>query len=127
MIVIAIIGILAAVAVPQYGQYTKRAKYSEIISYTSAYKTDVASCVQDKNDLTNCNHNENGIKDEITSTTGNIASLTIVSGTITTTGTEAVDHAVYKLVPNYKKSTSELTWSVDHADPNSCFKYNYCK
>jgi len=30
MIVIAIIGILAAVAVPQYSQYTKRAKFSEV-------------------------------------------------------------------------------------------------
>ena len=32
MIVIAIIGILAAVAVPQYGQYTKRAKFADVIS-----------------------------------------------------------------------------------------------
>ena len=38
MIVIAIIGILAAVAVPQYGQYTKRAKFSEVISATAPIK-----------------------------------------------------------------------------------------
>ena len=55
MIVIAIIGILAAVAVPQYGQYTMRAKFSEVISQTSAAKTAVTLCFQEEGALGNCN------------------------------------------------------------------------
>ncbi len=46
MIVIAIIGILAAVAVPQYSQYTKRAKYSEIKMAVSPIKSGVEGCYQ---------------------------------------------------------------------------------
>jgi len=46
MIVIAIIGILAAVAIPQYSQYTKRAKFSEVKLAVSPIKTAVEVCFQ---------------------------------------------------------------------------------
>ena len=55
MIVIAIIGILAAVAVPQYGQYTKRAKFGEVISSTNVIKTAISVCLNEENDMGNCN------------------------------------------------------------------------
>ena len=46
MIVVAIIGILAAVALPAYQQYSDRAKYSEVILSTSPLKTAVDLCGQ---------------------------------------------------------------------------------
>lgn len=46
MIVIAIIGILAAVAVPQYAQYTQRAKFSEVKIAASPIKSAVEDCYQ---------------------------------------------------------------------------------
>jgi len=46
MIVIAIIGILAAVAVPQYSTYTKRAKFSEVIMATTEFKAPAEIAVQ---------------------------------------------------------------------------------
>ncbi len=42
MIVVAIIGILAAVAIPAYQDYTTRAKVSEILTIASAARTSVA-------------------------------------------------------------------------------------
>jgi type IV pilus assembly protein PilA len=42
MIVVAIIGILAAVALPAYQDYTIRAKVSELVLAASGYKTSVA-------------------------------------------------------------------------------------
>ena len=42
MIVVAIIGILAAVALPAYQDYTIRARVSELLLATSVYKTNVS-------------------------------------------------------------------------------------
>jgi type IV pilus assembly protein PilA len=46
MIVVAIIGILAAVALPAYQDYTKRAKVSEVVLAASACRTAVTEVVQ---------------------------------------------------------------------------------
>ena len=46
MIVVAIIGILAAVAIPQYQNYTTRAKVSEVVLAASSCKTAVSEAVQ---------------------------------------------------------------------------------
>ena len=49
MIVVAIIGILAAIALPAYKDYTTRAKVSEVVLAASGLKTDVAEWYQTKN------------------------------------------------------------------------------
>lgn len=46
MIVVAIIGILAAVALPAYQDYTKRAKVSEVVLAASACRTTVTEVIQ---------------------------------------------------------------------------------
>ena len=46
MIVVAIIGILAAVALPAYQQYTKKAKMSEVILAASACRTTITEQIQ---------------------------------------------------------------------------------
>jgi type IV pilus assembly protein PilA len=46
MIVVAIIGILAAVALPAYQDYTRRAKVSEVILAASACRTTITEVVQ---------------------------------------------------------------------------------
>src|SRR5688572_32849836 len=51
MIVVAIIGILAAVALPAYQDYTIRAKVSELILAASGHKTSIAEKAQVDNGL----------------------------------------------------------------------------
>ena len=48
MIVVAIIGILAAVAIPAYSDYTARAQVSEAMSLASGLKTPLVEFVADK-------------------------------------------------------------------------------
>ncbi|MEW6676869.1 MAG: prepilin-type N-terminal cleavage/methylation domain-containing protein [Pseudomonadota bacterium] len=63
LIVVAIIGILAAIAVPAYQNYTKKAKFAEVVSLASGYKTAVEICAQTLGTLTGCDDNSNGIPD----------------------------------------------------------------
>ena len=46
MIVVAIIGILAAVALPAYQDYTVRAKVSEVVLAASSCRTGITEAVQ---------------------------------------------------------------------------------
>lgn len=54
MIVVAIVGILAAVAIPSYQNYTKRAAYSEVLSAMASVKTAVGVCLVQASALTEC-------------------------------------------------------------------------
>lgn len=55
MIVVAIIGILAAVAIPAYSDYTAKAKAANALSAVDPYKTAVAMCAQEAGSPDNCN------------------------------------------------------------------------
>ena len=51
MIVVAIIGILAAVALPAYQDYTIRAKVSELVLAASGFKTTISEKANSDNSL----------------------------------------------------------------------------
>lgn len=55
MVVVAIIGVLAAIAIPLYQDYVTRSRWSDNITGVSSYKTAVALCTQNNNgDVTAC-------------------------------------------------------------------------
>jgi type IV pilus assembly protein PilA len=82
MIVVAIIGILAAVALPAYQQYTAKAAYAEVILAVTPYKTAVGVCVL-KQPIDNCDLGINGVP--LTTTSYAVASVAVVDGAITVT------------------------------------------
>lgn len=123
MIVIAIIGILAAVAVPQYGQYTKRAKFvGEVVNQTAPMKAAASLCIADLNDVAGCDGGTNNIPADL-GAVGAMASLATANGTITATGGAEVDGAIYTLTPGYIAATNTLTWTVG----GSCLGAGLCR
>lgn len=122
IIVIAIIGILAAAAVPQYAQYTKKAKFSEIISFTAEFKSAVHLCIQDMNELAPCSSGINGVPAAITTPRGYLKSLTVSSGTITSTSTSVLDETQFILSATYNPSTNTVRWTVG----GSCLANGLC-
>lgn len=85
MITVSIVAILAAIAIPTYLNYTRRAYYAEVVSATAPYKTNVLECFQTLGSLTGCNAGSNYIPPAITTPQGHVASITVAAGVITVT------------------------------------------
>ncbi|WP_300480161.1 prepilin-type N-terminal cleavage/methylation domain-containing protein [Shewanella sp.] len=112
MIVVAIIGILAAIALPAYQNYTKKAKFSEVVNAASGIRTAVDICFQSKAALADCDtFSEIG---EATPTASKyVASVAITATTaaiVVTTPAVIFDTAAatYTLTPTV--ATDKLTW-----------------
>ena len=84
MIVVAIIGILAAVAIPAYQNYTIKAKVGNALASASSIKTAVGLCAQENGGLlTGCSAGSNGVP--AFTKTKEVASATITDGVIVMT------------------------------------------
>ena len=97
MIVVAIIGILAAVALPAYQNYTKKAKFSEIVIATSAAKTQVEICAQDLGKVAGCDGGSNGI-----------ITATAVGSAGTSVG--GLSGETYVMTPTF--AAGQVTWAI---------------
>lgn len=118
MIVVAIIGILAAIAIPQYQDYVTRSKWSSNFATVAPVKLAIAECLQ-KNSSAIASCDTLG---ELTTETGyaalptaaaDLASVAITSGTaaIVVTGTANVGACVVTFTPDVT-DPNKIVWQA---------------
>ena len=135
MIVVAIIGILAAVAIPNYQQYTKKAKFTEVTNATTPYKSAIEIAIMEEGiaaggTCTTCD--SGGASGKVPAAAGsNAKALASVSstaaGVITATSTTGLagspDSATaYTFVLTPTITANGVTW----AKTGSCVAANIC-
>ena len=122
LIVVAIIGILAAIAVPQYQTYTKKAKFTEVINSTASLKTAVEGCLLAGNAVADCEAGENGVPTNSFVAFGHVVGLAVgTNAVITATGSSSVDDATFIMTPT-KTAAGGVTW----ARTGTCFTTGLC-
>lgn len=145
MIVVAIIGILAAVAIPAYRDYTKRAKSTEIVQAALGLKTAIEICMSDFPDNydVQCVAGSNSILSNIDSGNAALAlagskfvkSKTVSAGTLGTNGpvitimattdlkaaTSDATGMSYILTPAF--GSSGINWTAN----GTCIDFNFCR
>ncbi|MEJ7136842.1 pilin [Amphibiibacter pelophylacis] len=111
MIVVAIIGILAAVALPAYQDYTKRARVSEGLTLASAAKTGVTEYYTSNNKLPTSN-SDVGLPEANKIVGTAVKSVGVgANGVITVTFNDKVaTDATLTLTPDVTTSTGSIAW-----------------
>jgi type IV pilus assembly protein PilA len=127
MIVVAIIGILAAIAIPQYQEYTVRSRVTEGLNLASAAKTAVAETFQSTASFPS-NNASAGVADTISSKY--VTSVVISgSGSITVTYADAVGGAqggnTIIFVPT--ASASAVDWTCNTGTVAQRFRPANCR
>ena len=148
MIVVAIIGVLAAFAMPAYQNYTKRAHATEMLNATTAMKTAVGVCllggsikVSGSNKSIDCSSGQNGVPSDqtfsknndnndaftvssnVTATVNNIGEVTVTEGGAVMadipTGSTKGPLTDAKVFVTPTASSSGVVWAVSCTGTNS--------
>lgn len=130
MIVVAIVAILAAIALPAYQNYTKKAKFTEVIASTGALKTSVELCYADQGALTNCDSGSQGIPAAQSGAVGLVEDLSVTDGTITavavgTSGSPVNGLAGEDYILKPTANGNKLTWAT--VSSSTCIAAEICK
>ena len=116
MIVVAIIGILAAIAIPQYKDYVSRASWADNNASIASLKLAIAECTQTQGALASCDTDAKllaatGYKGLPSPTNATVTLSTTVDGAIIVTGTNKLAECVVTWTPTLDTNGNTLKWA----------------
>jgi type IV pilus assembly protein PilA len=123
MIVVAIIGILAAVALPAYQDYTVRARVSELLLAASSARTAITESAQNNNGMSGSGTNLSiqAVGKISAATIGVDTGVITINGADATMGTAGI---VVTMVPSWNSAGNTVVWSCavtpSKYEPSSC-------
>jgi len=125
MIVVVIIGILAAIAVPQYQDYVTRSRWADVYAQIQPLKLAIAECAQ-KNSGTiagTCD-TENLLKEQTGYSTlpkpPNVTLTLGVGGIVTMAGTAVMGSCTVTATPDNTTNPNVITWALAGTGPKPC-------
>lgn len=130
MIVVAIVGILAAIALPAYQNYTKKAAYAEITENMAAVKTAMTVCYNETSTMASCTTAANlGVTLPTAKASGALNKIEVASTAATVATITATPNAYKGIVVG---DTCVLTSSSDSGNivwtySGKCVDNNYVK
>lgn len=116
MIVIAIIGILAAIAIPMYSDYTSRTRAAGTVAEIASLKTAVTMCVAETGKTKGCNAGSEGIPAiadfTVTKNTTKLTSITdgVISGESGATDSKGAN-LTFILTPS-QSTKANMDWKM---------------
>lgn len=113
MIVVAIIGILAAIAIPQYANHISRTRAASAAGELAAVRTSIGLCYQELQTLVGCSAGAHGIPTP--GITQNITAVTSIADGVISVTTGATTTAGVNLTivdtPSFPAGSASLLWA----------------
>ena len=125
MIAVAIIGVLAAIAIPAYQNYIIRAKVSESLTFASQAKTAVAEFYQSQGSLPTSN-TQAGLAASVSGT--NVSAVSVgTGGQITVTASIAGIPTTANITFTPSTGPSGITWLCNQGNMDNQYRPSNCK
>ena len=126
MIVVAIIGILAAIAIPAYQDYTKRAHVSEGLSLAAGAKTAVSEFYSTNNTWP-ANNTSAGLAASNTITGNAVTAVGVSASQITVVYNSKVDATSNTLILGATASGGAITWDCKGGSVDPKYRPSNCR